>query len=223
MLDHIRAGIFTLPSVGDTEDCVHSFVDDLILRPLIELTQLQNCTISTNRNGVDSSGATLRNLRPDVLVWLPSGVLAFKGEDKANTRQILEARGELLSKMASFTDAFFGSLPYQLGYAAAGRILEFWAIDRKATTVDSRMVQLAGPIDLWTIRGRSLCVRCAVNIAKVLTALNRDFPHGSAIRLGDTIRSDSSEVHIFGDHVMKSTDVFTGADEMRNLYTLLLC
>ena len=74
------------------------------------------------RNGVDSTadGATIANLRPDVLVWLPSGVLAFKGEDKASHHDLNVARHELMAKLSCFSEAFFGSLPYQICYACGG-------------------------------------------------------------------------------------------------------
>ena len=64
---------------GDTEDAAHGPVDILILNPIKTLCLRNQCTISTNRNGIKKSGAALTNLRPDVLLWLP-WVLALKGE-----------------------------------------------------------------------------------------------------------------------------------------------
>ena len=75
--------VLSLAYHGDTEDATHSSVDFLILNPIKNLCLRNACTVTTNRNGVDSSGATLNSLRPDVLLSLPSGVLALKGEDKA--------------------------------------------------------------------------------------------------------------------------------------------
>eukprot|EP00977_Amphora_coffeiformis_P015680 scaffold4643_cov76-Amphora_coffeaeformis.AAC.1 len=54
-----------------------------------------NCPFRMNRKGINSSGATVARLRPDVLVWLPSDVLAFKGEDKATVSKIVMARHDI--------------------------------------------------------------------------------------------------------------------------------
>ena len=124
-LGRIRDSIHALPKIGDNEDSIHSIVDDLILRPMKLLGAAMNCSFRFNRNGSDSTGATVKNLRPDVLAWLPSGVLAFKGEDKASAAEINIARNELRSKLNCFTDTFFGQVPYQICYAAGGDLLEF--------------------------------------------------------------------------------------------------
>ena len=84
------------------------------------------CTITNNRNGVDSSGATSNSLRPDVLLWLPSGVQGLKDEDKTFGVNIEQAREDLRKKMNVFSDAFFGSVPYQTAYACSG-VLRFRA------------------------------------------------------------------------------------------------
>ena len=107
-LESLRGIILSLTYLGDTEDATHFAIDALILRPIKDLCLRNGCTLTTNRNGVDSSGATLKSLRPDVLFWLPSGVLALKGEDKAFGVDMTRARDDLRRKANVFSDAFFG-------------------------------------------------------------------------------------------------------------------
>lgn len=217
-LGRLRDSIYTLPKIGNNEDSVHSLVDALILIPMQLLGRRMKCNLRMNRNGSDSSGATIQNLRPDVLVWLPSGVLAFKGEDKASESEIHLARNELCSKLSCFADAFFGRVPYQICYAAGGSMLEFFLISR-CSSGRPALVSLFKPIDLDTVNGRSLCVRCALNITRILVSLQENFPEGSVVRLGDTITTQNSLVSIFGEYVIKKTRAFTEADTIQSLYS----
>jgi len=221
-LESIRSAILSLEYQGDTEDATHSAIDLLVLRPMKLFCMRNGCAITTNRNGVDASGATLRNLRPDVLLWLPSGVLAFKGEDKAFGVNIQEARDDLRNKMSLFTDAYFGTIPYQIAYACSGQMLEFRAFFRVSNSSKPREVKLTDAVNLGTMAGRSLCVRYAVNIARILEVMHRNHPLGGVIQLGKTIETLSSKVLIVGDFVRKSTRFFTNADVIKDLYKKLM-
>jgi hypothetical protein len=219
-LETIRSAIKHVEKFGDNEDSIHALVDLMVLTPIALLGKNTGLAFNINRNGADHTGATLRSLRPDVLLWLPSGVLAFKGEDKAEERHLSLAKMELLTKLNSFTDAFFGRVPYQICYAAAGFFLEFMAIDRNPGG-KPRLFSLAPAVNLSQIRGRSLCVRYAVNIARVLISLQATYPEGSVCNLGQTIKSQSSDVTIFGDFVIKRTKVYTNEDVLKELYTAI--
>ena len=217
-LENLRSTVLTLTYHGDTEDATHSPVDSLILNPIKNLCLRNGCTITTNRNGVDSSGATLNSLRPDVLLWLPSGVLALKGEDKAFGVGIEHAREDLRKKMNVFSDAFFGSVPYQIVYACSGSHLEFRAFMRTSNPHLPQEIQLTDRIDLSTILGRSLCVRYAINIARILLALHRMNPTGSVFSLGKTVQTPSSTVMLVGEYVTKRTSDYTGERVLTALY-----
>ena len=104
----IRDSILTGRVFGDNEDSVHGLVDLLILRPMTLMGGRAICSFEMQRNGVDSTGATVANLTPDVLVWLPSNVLAFKGEDKVS-QQELNASVKQLSLFKSSFRATFSS------------------------------------------------------------------------------------------------------------------
>lgn len=220
-LDSIRSPLFSLEYHGNTEDCTHAAIDLLILNPIKKVCLYRGCNIRTNRNGVDSSGATLRNLRPDVLLWLPSNVLAFKGEDKAPGVSINEAREDLRKKMSVFSNTYFGGVPYQLAYACAGTFVEFVAFMRTDNTYHPREIRLTNSINLATISGRTLCVRYAVNIARLLLAMHREHPEGNVIRLGSTHNTESSTVVVAGDYVIKKAKQYTGK-VIVELYKLLV-
>ena len=219
-LESIRSSIFDGVYVGTTEDATHGPIDALIVKPIKKLCLRCGCAVQTNRNGTDSSGATLKNLRPDLLLWLPSGILAFKGEDKAFGVPIQNARDDLRSKMNVFSDTFFGTLPYQLAYACSGSQVEFVAFMRTSTQCP-REVQLTNSVDLSTVNGRSLCVRYAINIARLLVALNQANPGGNVVRLGQTVNTGTSDVLIGGEYVTKKTKFYTAEDVIAALYTTI--
>lgn len=218
-LGSIRESILSLDRIGDNEDSIHSLVDPLVMRPMKLLGRKADCSFQMQRNGVDSTWATIQNLRPDVLVWLPSGLLAFKGEDKATENELQNAKNELMSKLGCFSDAFFGSLPYQICYAAGGFHLQFMAIIR-SPGMRPTLTPVSPIVDLSTIRGRSFCVRYAVNITRVLILLQRTYPDGAVARLGEKIENPNSVVFIFGEYVIKKTKHYTG-DVLGDLYALI--
>ena len=220
-LGSLRDSILSLDRIGDNEDSIHSLIDPLVLRPMKLLGRNADCSFQMQRNGVDSTGATIQNLCPDVLVWLPSGVLAFKGEDKATENELHIAKNELMSKLGCFSDAFFGSLPYQICYAAGGFHLQFMAIIRNDPGVRPTLTSVSPIVDLSTIRGRSFCVRYAVNITRVLILLQRTYPDGAVARLGEKIVNPNSVVFIFGEFVIKKTKHYTSADVLSDLYALI--
>ena len=220
-LEKVRCHILQQERLGTSEDTLHPIVENLILAPMNLLAGHVRVALRFDRNSSDSSGATLKRLRPDVLIWLPSGVLAFKGEDKATAAELQVATQELSTKLKAFTDIFFGSLPYQLCYALGGQMLQFCAVLRTSTMGAHELVRLTDTVDLSTIRGRSLCVRYAVNITRILVAMQRSFPFGSVISLGSTMTTTSSAVSILDDHVMKKALKHSGYDTLKQLYDLL--
>ena len=220
-LANVQSSIYSLPKFGDNEDSVHSLVDAMILNPIRIVGEGANCNFRINRNGADSTGATVRNLRPDVLLWLPSGVLAFKGEDKAQENERDQARNELMSKLNCFSDAFFGRVPYQICYAVGGTSLEFVVISRNGGVGRPTLLPLTQPMDLSKVRGRSLCVRYAVNIARVLVSLQQTFPEGSVVRLGARVKTETSFIEIFGTFARKKTCHYTGENVLKELYSLI--
>lgn len=219
-LEGMRSAIFKGAYVGTTEDATHGTIDALIANPIKNLCLRCGCAVQTNRNGTDGGGATLKNLRPDFLLWSPSGILAFKGEEKAFGVPIQNAREDLRSKMNVFSDTFFGTCPYQLAYACSGSQVEFVAFMR-TDTKRPREVQLTNSVDLSTVNGRSLCVRYAINIARLLVTLDRAHPGGNVVRLGETVITPTSYVLIGGEYVTKRTRYYTAESVIAQLYATI--
>lgn len=217
-LETIRGTILSMEYQGDTEDATHDPIDSLVLNPIRNLCLRNRVIVKTNRNSVDSSGATLKNLCPDVMLWLPSGVLALKGEEKAFSVNIQEAQQDLRMKMNLFSDAFFGSVPYQRAYACSGSFLEFYAFVRTSDPRRPREIQLTDTVDLTTVMGRSLCVRYAINIARILLALQHNHPSGNVISLGKAIETTTSKAVIVGEYVSKTTRHYTRQAVIEALY-----
>ena len=216
-LTKIMATIHYCPKFGENEDSVHSLVDQLVLTPMDLVGRAMDCKFRFNRNGADSTGATIRMLRPDVLAWLPSGILAFKGEEKATVEDLGAAKAELLSKLSCFSDAYFGSLPYQICFVAGGFDLEFMAINR-VSGGQPQLESISSVIHLDTIRGRSFCIRYAVNVARILVWSQKKYPHGTVVNiLGSKIITSASEVEIMGEYVIKKTNQYTG-NVLKKLY-----
>ena len=168
---------------------------------------------------MDSSGATSNSLRPDVLLWLPSGVLALKDEDKTFGVGIEQAREDLRKKMNVFCIFWQCTLvPYQIAYACSGSHLEFRAFVRTNDPRRPQEIQLTDRIDLSTVLGRSLCVRYAINIARILLALHGMNPSGSVLCLGKRIHTPSSTVMLVGEYVTKTTSDFTGEEVFTEFY-----
>ena len=81
-------------------------------------------------------------------------------------------------------------------------MLEFVAINRNPGGRPT-LHSLAPAIDLSNARGRSLCVRYSVNIARVLVSLHEAFPDENVVWLGQEIARGSSIVNIMGDYAIK--------------------
>lgn len=134
---------------------------------------------------------------------MPSGILAFEGEDKAAEADRNVARNEPLSELNCFIDTFFGNVPCQLCCNTGGVKLEFVAIHRNPCGRPT-MHSLAPVVDLSTVRGRSLCVRCAVNIARILVALQ-------VISFGQKTTTSNSSVNVMGDFAIKKEKAHSGS------------
>lgn len=70
--------------------------------------------------------------QPDFLVWNSKSILVFEGEEKEKTEDFQLAKDELIEKYSSMCELFFGSIPFLFCYAAAGRFIQFFIIDRQS-------------------------------------------------------------------------------------------
>ena len=131
-------------------------------------------------------------------------MLALKGEKKALFQEFITACNELADKMETWNTVLFGALPYQLCYAFAGGVIQFFALDMN---LKGTLVPVSDLIDLKASpKNRSLCLRIVVNCYRVLVALQKHLANMNvALWLVKTIKNaDSSTVEIFLDHVLKT-------------------
>jgi len=85
-----------------------------------------------DHNVVDTSGATQKMLRPDLIALLHD-VLIFKAEEKKDSDEFDNAVKELESKMERWDPSLFGELPYLPCYAAAKEQFQWFIIGRDLT------------------------------------------------------------------------------------------
>ncbi len=201
--------IFACERRGTSEDSVHHLYDSLVMGVLGLLQDHVTLGLRMDRNTLDKSRTTKGQSRPDFLCWLPSGILAFKGEEKAMQGDLHVARDELSTKLAAWSATFFGELPYQLAYAAGGEMIQFFALDLRQKQ-KGRRVPLCDAFTITTPRARSQCVRIVVNLFRVLRTLHTRFPD-HCLSLGSIVeKQDSCVVTICGDYVKKQATAFTG-------------
>ncbi len=217
-VEAICTTLFSRQRNGSSEDSLHAVYDSLITDVLVLLRNHVSLGLRLDRNTIDKSGTTKGQTRPDFLCWLPSGILGFKGEEKASAEELHVAREELSSKLAAWTPTFFGEIPYQVGYAAGGETIQFFAMDVRN---GGRIVSMCDAFTVTTPKARSQCVRMAVNLFRLLRTLQLRFPE-HCLSLGDVItRPESCVVTIHGDFVSKRAAAFTGP-ELEELYLALL-
>lgn len=114
-----------------SEDRQHHPIDSIVFDTfdLLRLHSAKPLSYYFDRNKVDKlSMSTIGLRRPDALLWVRNALL-FKGEEKATSSMLNEAKAELLDKMTTcWSPQVFGDCIYQLGYAAAGGLFRLYAI-----------------------------------------------------------------------------------------------
>ncbi|KAG2422912.1 hypothetical protein HXX76_015664 [Chlamydomonas incerta] len=128
--------------------------------------------IHMDRNVADTSGATIKSLRPDYLCWV-NGALVLKGEEKAQSAQLEDAIQELTTKMSI---AWAPGLvpgkrpPCMLAFAAAGTMLQFFCIQPPESDGDggAQATPISNALDLNTSVGRLGALTASCNIWRLL-------------------------------------------------------
>jgi hypothetical protein len=111
-LDAIRFFITCYHHDGTSEASWIPFLDGLIKGVMSLLARKHSLGLFFDRNTIDFSRTIKGAGRPDLLCWLPNGMLGFKGEEKAEISCFDMAADELLGKLAKVDPLFFGNLPY---------------------------------------------------------------------------------------------------------------
>lgn len=172
-----------------------------------------------SRDAGDITGSTTRCARPDLVVWLAGKLLVLKGEEKAIQTDFAKARTELTSKMADVVDpSQTGMLPYILCYAAAGDMLQFFAVP---TAGDKMAVPISDGFWLSKAADRARVATCVINIVRILQAMDPYAQQASPLPpIYSKIITSASTITVFGDHVKKRTKAFSSPDILE-LYQLI--
>lgn len=210
---------------SESEDSYVQLIDCLIKEPIILLAKYLSVGLTYDRNVSDKSqlSTTIDALRPDFMLWLPNGVLGFKGEEKKDGWSIDVPRLELLAKCNNISTLLIGNLPYQLCYASVGGKIVFYVIDLGAAPVS--IEYLAGPFNATANAAeRAKIVRCAVNCFRVLRALCQHLPFVPALSMGQVLtrRDKRSKLVILKDCVSKIVDNGCYCPSVIDLYKEIL-
>ncbi|KAG2427157.1 hypothetical protein HXX76_010878 [Chlamydomonas incerta] len=171
-----------------------------------------------DRNTADPSGATTKRLRPDFLCWIRNALL-LKGEEKANESALQEASRELTSKMAtSWRPGLLPgvSMPCMMAYAAAGNLMQFFAITESSGGGGVEAWPISELLDISRPLGRIKVVHHTLHIARLLAAYAPLAPPQLSIALGGMIQSKGlggrllGNVMLFGDFVQKRAFEYLG-------------
>ncbi|PNH02294.1 hypothetical protein TSOC_011738 [Tetrabaena socialis] len=142
------------------------FVADAIIN--IFARYFPELRISIDCDIVDRSGGA--RLRPDLLCRVCNALL-FKGEHKADRSQFDAAVNELRAKMAKPWDPELQPgvpLPFMLAYAAAGSLLQFFAIETSAASGDVQVVPISPKYDLTLPAHRVEALHATCNVFRIL-------------------------------------------------------
>ncbi len=214
----IRLGILYPNVVGYGEQSWISVIDSLVVQPMVKVLAphvdliLQSCR---NAGDMGASSTAMESLRPDLLLWLPNGVLGFKGEEKA--LGLKTAQRELLDKCMNINPLVIGNLPYHLAYASGDGLLTFHAIEFESMSMQT----IAGPFSLiGSCSNRANIVRCTVNCFKILRTMASILPYDPVLSLGKVMKNSYRSIMILSNGVSKRTSQFT--PDVVKLYDQLL-
>ncbi|CAG8554372.1 23393_t:CDS:2 [Dentiscutata erythropus] len=118
-------------------------------------------------------GSTKGYERPDFLCWVKDALL-IKGKKKADIDQFDVAASELVSKFNILDPRKFGDIKFMMGYAAAGPLVQFYAIDRSS----KRLVPLSDQLNINSSQDRISLIRITINIARVIITIKDIIPDG---------------------------------------------
>ncbi|KXZ49067.1 hypothetical protein GPECTOR_23g152 [Gonium pectorale] len=141
--------------------------------------------LRVTRNAPGAPGETARALRPDYLCWVDK-VLVFKGEERASEDGLEEAIYALRYKMTNswyYGTCHGGSvlgrhpellpgvaMPGMLAYAAAGSVLQFFALIRSGAGGSTGLFPISARHDLCTALGRIRAFHATCNVARLLAS-----------------------------------------------------
>lgn len=174
------------PALAGIKQSTSSYVDCVLIRPLLALDSLQplqsRIDFEPQRDSVDSASkmAPLKaafgdRLRPDLMLReASSGRLLMKGQERGSGEFTLaDAVADLTATTGCWSEYYYGHLDYLLSYAAAGRYLQLFAL-RRGSPVTA--VSISPVYDLANLDDRAAAVLASFNLYTLLAAVHRSLP-----------------------------------------------
>jgi hypothetical protein len=176
-----------------------SFMHTLLALALSALGQ----TATQGRNQSDASAMTQASKRPDYCLWLRK-LLVFKAEDKSGNEDLARAKADLTDKLADYNPLTCGELPFMFANAAAGSVVQFFAIDLHSKTAHA-ISDVLNLMDYHAgVRNRHRALITILNIARILVSwCSADLIREPLFKLYEQIQRHNSSLTFFMDHVAK--------------------
>ncbi|KAF0409183.1 crinkler family protein [Gigaspora margarita] len=122
-------------------------------------------------------GSTKRYGQPDFLCWVKDA-LFYKGKEKADIDQLDIAKSELVSKLNIINLQKFDDIKFIMGYAAAGPLVQFYAIEG----LSKRLISLSDQLNIKVAQDRIKLVSITINIARVILSIKDIIPNSFSKR-----------------------------------------
>ena len=209
---YIFLGLMTFRHSGKSEDSWHKVYDTLMTDVFGILDHHSGINIRCDRNTIEATSySTIKgNKRPDFLLWLQNGLLVFKGEEKRGLEGFNNAKTELSDK-AWFCHPFYidRNFPYQLCYAAAGGVIQFFCLDLNngnAEPITNKYDLSSSPI------ARAEFLLAVITVFRVVRTLHNKITLKPKLELGLIVKSNEDKTSVFfrENHIKKVTSLFTG-------------
>lgn len=203
-LELLFTSAFSLIVADGTEEVWATYVDSLTGKVWQAIDNVVGkLSLQVNRNASDTSGATEKGLRPDFLL-VSDGAMLCKAEHKQHSANFEQAKSELISKMAVWNPVLHRGLPFLPCYAAAGAIVQFFAISPSHAGSGQCVLTETTPIvHINTGVGRLEVVQYAFNMYRAFVSLRQRMPRRMLTPFIKQRRPDGGFVIIMEHHVTK--------------------
>lgn len=146
----------------------------------------------------------------------------MRGEEKRNPRGLTDSRRELFEKFGNWSTAFYGQLPFVLGYATGGLSINFFLLTPNKECIAVFPTPFyAGHVDV-----RMRLVQVVINIFRLFRTMCHLLPSDCPIRLFSTLeRQEGVSVTIFPTFVLKKIPLdwkYARKSELLTLYNAIL-
>ena len=180
---NVSAAVARNAPVGG-EQLTATYVDVVLIGTLLALgralPQSQRLYLDLHRDKADSNfkmtskAESGHGLPPDlVLREASTWRLLFKGEERGVDHFLKDAIADLTRRTARSSQYYCGGLDYVLSYAAAGRLLQFFAL-RGGSVITP--VEISPVYDLTVPDDRAALVLATINLYTVLAVVQRSLP-----------------------------------------------